>query len=618
MESPTWRARLGRMSRSLQWRLALPVIFLLSLILLGFGASTATEQSALLVSSRMERAQNLAASVATASVSHVLTRDIEAVEQLLLGQLQAGQVIGLQVIDAAGVVLADVEIEAGRPVARFGRPPSPLPAGQGATRIENVTELGWLGMRFEHHKGDPVVWQRIGSAEAPLGWVRVRVDATPVDRLLRRVWRHGGLLVLSLIVLCVGVIYIFMHRPLAELQRAANFASTLDRNRGRQVPGCDSSAEIDALFQALNAVSLSLATQETDLRAAKDAAEAANRAKSSFLANMSHELRTPMNAILGHAYLAKQRATTPQMLDVLGKIEHSGKALLDIINDLIDFSRLEAGRLVLEPAGFDLADVLGQLRESFAAPAAAKGLALTVEVAPEVPRFVVGDARRLLRVLLNLGSNALKFTDSGSIRVNVGVETAGEAEVSLRFEVRDTGIGIEPEHRARLFEGFEQADASITRRHGGTGLGLAISRQLVGLMEGTIGVDSVPGQGSRFWFTARLGVRVASSGEAAWAGALGGDNAVVEVPVQELAVAARPAGAELDPLRQACERLDVLLDNCEMNAVRQFEEDRELLRQASPEDCRQIEEAINGFDFEQASAALQRLRAQAGIQAPAA
>ena len=246
-----------------------------------------------------------------------------------------------------------------------------------------------------------------------------------------------------------------------------------------------------------------VARRTEELTEAKHAAEAANRAKSSFLATMSHEIRTPMNAILGLTHLVRRDGADTRQMERLNRIEAAGQHLLSLIDGILDLSKIESGRLQLESVDFHLAGLLDNVASIVGEQARKKGLHL--EVDPDsAPAWLKGDPTRLRQVLLNFAGNAVKFTEHGTIGIHASlIEDLGR-EVRLRFEVSDTGVGIAPEALPRLFTPFEQADRSTTRNHGGTGLGLAIAKKLAMLMDGDAGVDSTPGQGSRFWFTARM------------------------------------------------------------------------------------------------------------------
>ncbi len=272
-----------------------------------------------------------------------------------------------------------------------------------------------------------------------------------------------------------------------------------------KVPLRDKSGRIIGTFGISRDIT-ELKQVQDELRQARDIADAASRAKSDFLANMSHEIRTPMNAIIGMTELLLDTVLTDTQREYLTMVQESGESLLQLLNDILDFSKIEAGRLQLESEPFDLRDCIGDTMKSLALRAHSKGLELAFAVDAEVPAVLSGDAGRLRQIVVNLVGNAIKFTDSGEVVLTIACQSLTTTEVTLLASVRDTGIGIPRDKQDRIFEEFQQADSSTTRTHGGTGLGLAISARLVSKMGGEIWVESTPGGGSTFYFTARFGI----------------------------------------------------------------------------------------------------------------
>ena len=496
--------------------LAFPAIFLVVSLVLSFAALAVLRSESRL---REEFSRDLTQNAKSTILFDKLSRNHTAIYNLLTDAqdgLEEGTVYeqALPLLDSVRDILK--EIEGLGTTFRLGSEESRLHATlvtevrayliTATIAIERVSGGPRVSRRFmrlanaDHDKASQAYASFIAEShramEAQIGAVQ--------DEAYRSLVR-GGLLVLVALLASVALSFWLarvLTKPLLDL------VSVMERVRQKgdyEIRAPRRSAdEVGDLVAGFNAMLSEVQVRDTELREARAQAEAGARAKAEFLAMMSHEIRTPMNGVIGMTGLLRDTNLGPEQREYVDTVQSSANALLTILNDILDFSKVEAGRLDLEGIDFDLRSAVQDVVELLAERAHSKGVELLSSVDPSVPDAVQGDPGRFRQILTNLIGNAVKFTEQGEVVVSARLVEEQTNALVLRIEVRDTGIGIPPEARARLFQAFSQADGSTTRRFGGTGLGLAISRRLVDLMGGQIGVESEAGHGSIFWFTVRF------------------------------------------------------------------------------------------------------------------
>lgn len=443
---------------------------------------------------------------------------------------------------------------------------SPLPKRLSVTRYGDIMILR-TPIISESYSPDESALSDAKPGNNMLGYVALELDLKSV-----RLRQYKEIFISSVMMLfCIGIALIFGWRLMRDVTGPIrNMVNTVDRIRRGQLDSRVEGfmlGELDMLKNGINSMAMSLAAyheemqhnvdqatsdlretleqmeiQNVELDLAKKRAQEAVRIKSEFLANMSHELRTPLNGVIGFTRLTLKSDLNPTQRDHLHTIERSANNLLTIINDVLDFSKLEAGKLILESIPFPLRSTLDEVVTLLAHSSHDKGLELTLNIKNDVPDNVIGDPLRLQQVITNLVGNAIKFTESGNIDVLVEKRAISHNKVQIEVQIRDTGIGIPERDQSRLFQAFRQADASISRRHGGTGLGLVITQKLVKEMGGDISFHSQPSRGSTFWFHINLDLN---------------PNAIIDVPATDCLRGKRIAYVEPNPTAAQC-TLDVL------------------------------------------------------------
>ncbi|MGE5491204.1 MAG: EAL domain-containing protein [Actinomycetota bacterium] len=454
--------------------------------------TTAWQSSRQIRATQILQGQRIASSLASQSRLALIFGSAENVEEAVTATLSFPDVIRIELHHADGRLLVTRGLS-----PTTGLPSPPIVASREAY-LENEDDTGW---RFVA----PVLTQSGGDSpfemterkEMVLGFVRVSQSKATLARLMREVFLVNfatGLLFAIVFLAALRVLVRRLTRPLVDLSETMARAEAGESGLRAKLSG---PRDLSHMAHAFNSMMSALEEREAELRTARDSALRFAKLKADFAATVSHEIRTPLNGVIGTLDMLKTGSMSSDQRQLLELAWDSSQYLLELINNILDFSRLEAGRMEAERSDFELAPLIDSTLNVVRAPAAAKEIDLVTTLAPTIPLRLLGDPARIRQILTNLLGNAIKFTERGQVAISVDLAPSGD----LLFNVTDTGIGIAPEHLESIFDSFTQADTSTTRRFGGSGLGLAICKQLVHMLGGEIGVESELGRGSRFWFT---------------------------------------------------------------------------------------------------------------------